>query len=94
MKTGAILEVEGLTRSYASGNGFLTVIKAINFSLAPASTCAIVGPSGSGKTTLIGLCAGLDQPALRSAASTRMAGRKCGTTWSVLFFRRFNSSPR
>jgi putative ABC transport system ATP-binding protein len=56
------LDVRGLTRSYPSGNGTLTVVKDISFSLAPASTCAIVGPSGSGKTTLIGLCAGLDQP--------------------------------
>jgi putative ABC transport system ATP-binding protein len=62
MKVRAILDVQGLTRSYASGNGLLTVIKDISFALAPASTCAIVGPSGSGKTTLIGLCAGLDQP--------------------------------
>jgi putative ABC transport system ATP-binding protein len=62
MNTGAILEVEGLTRLYASGNGMLTVVKDISFALAPAATCSIVGPSGSGKTTLIGLCAGLDQP--------------------------------
>src|SRR5437879_2718877 len=40
----------------------MTVVKKINFSLAPGSTCAILGPSGSGKTTLLGLCAGLDQP--------------------------------
>jgi len=58
----AILDVRGLTRSYASGNGRLTVLQDISFALAPASTCAIVGPSGSGKTTLIGLCAGLDRP--------------------------------
>ena len=58
----AILDVRGLTRSYASGSGRLTVLDDISFALAPASTCAIVGPSGSGKTTLIGLCAGLDQP--------------------------------
>jgi putative ABC transport system ATP-binding protein len=58
----AILDVRGLTRSYASGSGQLTVLQDISFALAPASTCAIVGPSGSGKTTLIGLCAGLDRP--------------------------------
>lgn len=62
MNASVILDVRGLTRSYPSGNGTLTVVKDISFSLAPASTCAIVGPSGSGKTTLIGLCAGLDQP--------------------------------
>jgi putative ABC transport system ATP-binding protein len=62
VNASVILDVRGLTRSYPSGNGTLTVVKDISFSLAPASTCAIVGPSGSGKTTLIGLCAGLDQP--------------------------------
>jgi putative ABC transport system ATP-binding protein len=62
VNASVILDVRGLTRSYPSGNGTLTVVKDISFSLAPTSTCAIVGPSGSGKTTLIGLCAGLDQP--------------------------------
>ena len=62
MNANYILDVRGLSRSYPSGSGALTVVKDISFSLAPASACAIVGPSGSGKTTLIGLCAGLDQP--------------------------------
>jgi putative ABC transport system ATP-binding protein len=57
-----MLDVRGLTKSYLSVNGPLTVLKDVSFSLAAASTCAIIGPSGSGKTTLIGLCAGLDQP--------------------------------
>jgi putative ABC transport system ATP-binding protein len=76
MNNGAILEVQGLTRSYASGNNLLTVVKDISFSLAPASTCAIVGPSGSGKTTLLGLCAGLDQP---TAGEVRLDGITLGT---------------
>jgi putative ABC transport system ATP-binding protein len=57
----AILDVQGLTKSFRSGNGTLTVLKEINFRLKAAATCAIVGPSGSGKTTLLGMCAGLDQ---------------------------------
>ena len=62
MDSKTILEARRLTKSYVSGTGTLTVVKEISFSLAAASSCAIVGPSGSGKTTLIGLCAGLDQP--------------------------------
>jgi len=58
----AILEVQGLSKSYPNGAGTLTVVQDISFSLAAGSTCAILGPSGSGKTTLLGLCAGLDQP--------------------------------
>ena len=75
MKVRAILDVQGLTRSYASVNGWLTVVKDISFSLSPAATCAIVGPSGSGKTTLIGLCAGLDQP---TSGEVRLDGLSLG----------------
>src|SRR5262249_34136322 len=58
----AILEVKQLGKSYPNGNGILTVLRDVNFSLPVRSTCAIVGPSGSGKTTLLSLCAGLDEP--------------------------------
>jgi putative ABC transport system ATP-binding protein len=71
----AILEVQGLTKSYPNGAGTLTVVKDISFSLAAGSTCAIVGPSGSGKTTVLGLCAGLDQP---TAGTVRLGGIDLG----------------
>jgi putative ABC transport system ATP-binding protein len=57
-----ILDVRGLTKTYPSPDGALTVLKDVSFALPAVSTCAVVGPSGSGKTTLIGLCAGLDRP--------------------------------
>jgi putative ABC transport system ATP-binding protein len=57
-----ILNVQRLTKTYATGAGMLTVLKDISFVLAQGSTCSILGPSGSGKTTLLGLCAGLDRP--------------------------------
>ena len=62
LNANLILDVRGLTKSYPSVGGTLTVLKNVSFDLAPGATMAIVGPSGSGKTTLIGLCAGLDQP--------------------------------
>ncbi len=71
-----MLEVRGLTKSYPSAAGNLTVLKDITFSLAAGSTCAILGPSGSGKTTLLGLCAGLDQP---TAGEVRLRGIDLGT---------------
>jgi putative ABC transport system ATP-binding protein len=58
----AILEVERLSRTYASTAGPLHVLHDISFALGAGDSCAIVGPSGSGKTTLLGLCAGLDLP--------------------------------
>jgi putative ABC transport system ATP-binding protein len=62
MPTEPMLNVEGLTKTYPSVEGELTVLKDITFSLQAGNSCAILGPSGSGKTTLLGLCAGLDQP--------------------------------
>jgi putative ABC transport system ATP-binding protein len=57
-----ILNVQHLTKTYATSAGPLTVLHDVSFVLAQGATCSILGPSGSGKTTLLGLCAGLDRP--------------------------------
>lgn len=57
-----MLRVEGLTKSYPSGDRQITVLDSVSFEIEAGTTTAIIGPSGSGKTTLLGLCAGLDQP--------------------------------
>ena len=62
MDSSTILTVQGLSKSYKSGDRTLTVLKNLSFAVKRGSTCALVGPSGSGKTTLLGLCAGLDRP--------------------------------
>lgn len=56
-----LLQVDRLTKSYATAGGPLTVLREVSFQLGSGATLAIVGPSGSGKTTLLGLCAGLDE---------------------------------
>ena len=71
-----ILEAKALTKSYRSGEGSLTVLKDVSFSVPAGGSCAIVGPSGSGKTTLLGLCAGLDVP---SSGSVLLDARDLGS---------------
>ena len=75
MSVQTILNVERLTKTYATAAGPLTVLHEVSFSLPAAGTLAIVGPSGSGKTTLLGLCAGLDQP---STGTVHLDGREIG----------------
>jgi putative ABC transport system ATP-binding protein len=70
-----ILNVQRLTKTYATAAGPLTVLQEVSFSIPAGGTCAIVGPSGSGKTTLLGLCAGLDQP---STGLVQLDGREIG----------------
>ena len=57
-----ILKINGLEKTYTSGQKQLTVLQNITFDVEKGQTFSIVGPSGSGKTTLLGLCAGLDEP--------------------------------
>lgn len=67
-----ILKINGLEKTYASGNKQLTVLQNISFDIEMGQTFSIVGPSGSGKTTLLGLCAGLDTP---NSGSVELCGQ-------------------
>lgn len=75
MSVQSILNVQRLTKTYATAAGPLTVLQEVSFAIPAGGTCAIVGPSGSGKTTLLGLCAGLDQP---STGTVELDGREIG----------------
>ena len=66
-----VLSVRDLAKTFASGDGQLTVLDGVSFDVRPGDILAIVGPSGSGKTTLLGLAAGLDRP---SRGSVTLAG--------------------
>src|SRR3954468_228283 len=75
MSVQTILNVQRLTKTYATAAGPLTVLHEVSFEVPAGGSLAIVGPSGSGKTTLLGLCAGLDRP---SGGDVILAGQPIG----------------
>lgn len=72
----AMIEAHGVTKRLPSGDRELTVLEAVDLSIAAGEFLAILGPSGSGKSTLLGLLAGLDRPTEGSVAlaGTRLTG--------------------
>ncbi|MFC5523572.1 ABC transporter ATP-binding protein [Polaromonas jejuensis] len=67
-----IISVEHVFKSVTDSTGTLTILRDIDFALAPRETAAIVGASGSGKSTLLSIIAGLDTP---SQGTVRLAGQ-------------------
>jgi lipoprotein-releasing system ATP-binding protein len=56
------LSVDHLCKDYPTRSGPLSVLRDINFELAPGDALAVMGPSGSGKSTLLHILGTLDQP--------------------------------
>jgi putative ABC transport system ATP-binding protein len=70
-----VLEVSGLERRFAVGDGELAVLRGISFALERGEYVALIGPSGSGKSTLMYQIGCLDTP---SAGVVRIAGHDVG----------------
>ena len=66
-----LLTLTGVTKTYASGEGPLTVLDGIDLVLGAGTSLALTGESGSGKSTLLHLAAGLD---LADAGRVDLAG--------------------
>ncbi|ADP79579.1 ABC transporter ATP-binding protein [Pseudofrankia inefficax] len=58
----ALLEVDGLTKSFGRGRKRHQVLHDVSFSVPAGRVVGIVGQSGSGKTTAVRCVLGLDQP--------------------------------
>ena len=57
----ASVRVRGLTKSYRSRKGSVTVLNELDLDVRPGEMLVLLGPSGCGKTTLLRCIAGLEQ---------------------------------
>ena len=71
----AILEVRGLTKTYASG---LQALKALNLDIRRGEIFALLGPNGAGKSTLINIVCGIVR---RSSGSVSVNGHDLDREW-------------
>jgi putative ABC transport system ATP-binding protein len=96
-----LLTLTGVTKTYATGEGPLTVLDGIDLALAAGTSLALTGESGSGKSTLLHLAAGLDVADagrvdlagvnLTTASDSGRAALRRGTVGLV--FQQFNLIP-
>ena len=57
-----LIQAQGLTKTYGSGDTTVIALDHINLSVNAGEFVAIMGPSGCGKSTLLHLIGGLDKP--------------------------------
>ena len=90
----AILEVEGLSKTFRSGAGEITLFDNLSFRVQAGEMLALVGASGAGKSTLLHILGALDRPnqgtvtfsrlnvaALTEEAAAEFRNREIGYAW-------------
>lgn len=57
-----ILELRNIEMQFKSGDGFISILREVNFAIGEGESIALVGPSGSGKSTFLQIAALLEKP--------------------------------
>ena len=74
-KAVPVLSVRGVTRTYDSAAGPLTVLKGVDLDVRPGEVVGLIGPSGSGKSSLLHAAGLLERP---TSGEIRVDGRDVG----------------
>ena len=70
-----VLSVRGVTRTYDTATGGLTVLKGVDLDVMPGEVVGLIGPSGSGKSSLLHAAGLLERP---TSGEIRIDGKDVG----------------
>ncbi len=74
-QSAAVLSVRGVTRTYQTASGGLTVLKGVDLDILPGELVGLIGPSGSGKSSLLHAAGLLERP---TSGEIRIDGEDVG----------------